>query len=232
MQVTVISAGAAKGLVEALEPQWMRETGIAVNAVFGAVGAMREKLLSGIPCDVLILTQPMLTDLANSGHVDGASIKPLGNVHTGIAVRAGERAPQIGNAEALKRALLEAAEIYFPDPERSTAGIHFSRIVSELGISEAVAPKTRPHLNGASAMRAMANSPRPGALGCTQVTEILYTEGVSLVGALPPEFELSTLYAAAVANDSRAPAAARMLIDLLTAPATEQLRVQGGFDVR
>ena len=42
----VLSAGAAQGLVETLAPRFLAETGVALRTTFGAVGAIREKLLA------------------------------------------------------------------------------------------------------------------------------------------------------------------------------------------
>ncbi len=52
----VLSAGAAQGLVAAMTPRFLADTGVALHTTFGAVGAIREKLFAGEPCDVLILT--------------------------------------------------------------------------------------------------------------------------------------------------------------------------------
>ena len=48
------------------------------------------------------------------------------------------------------------------------------------------ADRLRTFPNGITAMRAMASDAVPGAIGCTQVTEIAYVPGVALVGLLPP----------------------------------------------
>jgi len=79
-------------------------------------------------------------------------------------------------------------------------------------------------------MRALADDALPGAIGSTQVTEILYTSGVDLIGLLPAPYELSTVYTAAVCTQARQPQAAQAMIDLLTAPENADLRRQGGFD--
>ena len=42
-------------------------------------------------------------------------------------------------------------------------------------------------------MAAMAKAGDPNAVGCTQVTEIIITPGVTLTGLLPPPHELSTV---------------------------------------
>ena len=58
--------------------------------------------------------------------------------------------------------------------------------------------RLRPYPNGATAMRALAGARRTSPIGCTQVTEILNTPGVALVGPLPKQFELATVYTAGV----------------------------------
>ena len=63
MQVEVLSGGAAQGLVAALEPQFMAETGCDIAGTFGAVGAMRDKLIAGARADLLILTSVLIADL-------------------------------------------------------------------------------------------------------------------------------------------------------------------------
>ena len=79
-------------------------------------------------------------------------------------------------------------------------------------------------------MREMAQAGEAGLVGCTQVTEILYTPGVQLVGLLPPEFELATVYTAAVCSAAREPQAAADLIRLLASPEAAAVRSAGGFE--
>jgi hypothetical protein len=109
-----------------------------------------------------------------------------------LAVPAGAARPDIASAEALRSVLLTADALYFPDPERATAGIHFVKVLRELGIHERLAARCRTFANGATAMRGLAAAGSMHSLGCTQITEINYTEGVTLVGPLPDDFELST----------------------------------------
>ena len=229
MHVNLICAGAAKGLVEALRHPFEGETGATIHATFGAVGAMREQLDAGAPCDVLVLTAGMQDALARDGRVMVATITPLGRVPTGIAVRTGEPLPAIGDREALQTSLAAARRIYVPDPERATAGIHFMKVLRELGIRDTVASRLAPYPSGAVAMQALADAQEPGLIGCTQVTEILYTPGVVLVGVLPMGFELSTVYAAAVTAQAQDVRLARRLVAMLTGPDARALRESGGF---
>ena len=106
-------------------------------------------------------------------------------------MRSGQTKPDTSTPEALKAALLAADAIYFPDPLRATAGIHFADVMRQLGIHDELAPRFRTFPNGATSMWALAASNAPRLIGCTQVTEINHTEGVVLVGALPDRFELA-----------------------------------------
>ena len=231
MDVHILSGGAAQGVVKALQAQFLAETGAGLQATFGAVGIMKEKLLAGAPCDVLILTQALIDELEAAGHVAPGSAAPMGRVKTGVAVKAGEAQPDVATPEGLRAALLAAKGIYFPDPQKATAGIHFINVVKKLGILDDVQHALRPFPNGATAMAQMAKDNEPGLIGCTQVTEILYTEGVTLVAPLPVEFELATLYTAAVASRAAEPALAQKLVDALSGSASRALREQGGFEL-
>ncbi len=230
MELQILSAGAAKGVVQALQQEFRLNSGAGVRGTFGAVGMIREKLLAGEPCDVIILTAAMIEELARAGQVLAGSSAPLGRVRTGVAVRAGEPMPDISNRDSLKASLLSCDGIYFPDPERATAGIHFVNVLKRLGIHEQLASKLRPYPNGATAMLQLAQTTGPGLIGCTQVTEIKYTEGVSLVGLLPEEFELSTVYSVAVCSKAAQSEIARRFVELLSGEKSQALRAASGFE--
>jgi molybdate transport system substrate-binding protein len=227
----LLSGGAAQALVTRMKGGFAQSRGIDVQGTFGAVGAMRDKLLAGEACDMLILSQALIDQLVADGHVLRDSITPIGTVKTGVAVRAGDTPPDVSTRDALKAALQRAPGIYFPDPEKATAGIHFMKVLKSLGLDEELRARIRTFPNGATAMGAMATSGESGVIGCTQVTEILFTAGVQLVGLLPKEFELATVYTAAVCTKARDPRAAREFIALLAGEQAAAVRRECGFAV-
>lgn len=230
MLLTVLSGGAAQGLVEALAPQFKAETGCDIAGTFGAVGAMRDKLIAGAPADLLILTSALIAALTGSGHVVAGSARDIGVVRTALAVRAGDPVPAIGDAAALRATLLAADAIHFADPKLATAGIHFAKVLEALGIGNAMATRLRPHANGLTAMRVLAQDQGERPIGCTQVTEVLSTPGVKLVGPLPKEFELATVYTAGVCTGAAVPQQARRLAELLSGEAARAVRKRVGFE--
>jgi len=224
VKLAFVSAGAAQALVHATA----KAAGLAVEGSFGAVGAMLEKLNAGEAADVVILTRAQVEQLAKEGRVLAETVADLGTVATAIAVRATDPPPDISCEAPLRAALLAADAIYFPDPARATAGIHFASVLDKLGIAEKVRDKIRNFPNGTTSMREMAGaSGHP--LGCTQATEIIATAGIELVGALPKGFELETTYTAAVDSRAGDSTAARHFVERLTSPPGKGEREALGF---
>jgi molybdate transport system substrate-binding protein len=230
MNLRILSAGAAKGLVTALQQPFTADTGIDVQGTFGAVGAIKEQLLAGAPCDVIVLTAALIEELIKSGRVLAGSSAVIGRVRTGVAVRTGQPLPDISDRESLAKSLLAAKGIYIPDAQRSTAGIHFVKVLEQLGIRGDTESRLRSYPNGAAAMGDLAQTSEAQLIGCTQITEINYTEGVTLVGPLPKEFELATVYSVAVCSNAAQPDVARRFVDLLSGSASEKVRAAGGFE--
>ena len=224
-----LSGGAAQGLVSRVQAAFEQEHDCRLQGSFGAVGLMRDKLIAGEPCDLLILSDALIAGLVKDGRADAVTRRAIGGVKTGLALKEGRPAVDIRTPEDLKALLQRASAIYYPDPAKATAGIHFHKVLQALGLADD-ARKLRTFPNGATAMAALAQAPEADAVGCTQVTEILITPGVRLSGLLPPPHELTTTYTAAVTSDASEPELARKLIAALTAPAAAQVRRECGFD--
>jgi molybdate transport system substrate-binding protein len=225
----VLSAGAAKGLVLGVQSEFERDTGLTLQCTFGAVGAMLERLNAGAPCDAIVLTRAMLDALAREQRIDASSIADLGWVHTGVAGAGAAQVGAVSDVPSLLSVLRPAASIFVPDPQRATAGIHALRVLQALQLPD-IEPRLRAFPNGASAMAALAQQADPHAVGITQVSEILYTPGVRLLGVLPPPHGLATLYSAAVVQAAPNAQGAIQLIERLAAPARAHWRRQAGFE--
>jgi len=220
-----LSGGAAHGLVRALAGP----AAIEPAGHFGAVGAMRERFLAGEPCDIVILTHALVMDLCAEERAEPRMCADLGSVATSIAVRAEDAAPAVRDADQLRATLLAADSIYFPDPAKATAGIHFAKVLDQLGIAQQVKERLRIFPNGSTAMAQMAQAAgRP--VGCTQATEILATAGVKLVAPLPRGLDLATVYTAAVSRAARDPVGAERFFERLADDAAADARARAGFE--
>lgn len=227
--LNILSGGAAQGLVASLAPTFKAMTGFDIVGEFGAVGAMADKLRSGTRADVVILTAAIVGKLAAENRVAPPSISNVGVVETAIAVRAGDPLVAANDAASLRSAFLVADAIFVPDTEASTAGIHVAKVLNRLGIADIIAARLKIFPNGATAMRHLAGSGAIRPLGCTQSTEIIATQGVTLSGSLPQGYDLATMYVAAATTRTAVARQAQVLIELLTAADQSELRKRAGF---
>lgn len=231
MNLSILSGGAAFGLIEGIKEQFQQEASCGITGEFGAVGLMKDKLLAGQDCDVVILSRKLIDELLQSGHLDPESVRDLGIVSTGIGIKAGQTPMPVGTSDELRQALLGAGNIMVPHMTQSTAGIHMKKVFNTLEVFPDIESKILEYPNGATAMKALAASSGESNIGCTQITEILYTPGVQAIGVLPPGCELDTIYSVAIPKCAPQKALATRLVDLLSDNALDEFKSANGFKV-
>ena len=230
-ELRVLSAGAAQAVVEAVAADYQRDTGRRISGEFGAVGAIRQKVLDGAQADVIVLTSVMIDELVGSGHVSRGSRADLGKVGTGVAVRTGTPTPNVSTAQKLRERLVAATCVVCPDPAIATAGKVVLQVLERLGAVDAVKPRLQHFPNGYAAMKWLAESRGRDEIGITQITEILANPGVTLVGPLPGDLQVKTVYAAGVAAQCAEDGAARDFLARLTSPAGRKVLAKAGYEI-
>ncbi|HJY18540.1 MAG TPA: substrate-binding domain-containing protein, partial [Xanthobacteraceae bacterium] len=121
--IKVFSSTALKAVLDELGPQFEKATGNKLVFTIGPAAAMKSQIDQGAAFDVAIVTPPLLDALAAAGKVDPATRAVIARSALGVSVRAGAPKPDVGTADALKRALLNAKSIGFNGQGASRAGI-------------------------------------------------------------------------------------------------------------
>jgi len=228
--VKVFSAGAVRAIVTDLAEQFRQETGATVTFSFGTAGQTRQKLLSGEPVDVVILTDAGIDDMIRQGALASGSRADLARTGMGVGVREGAPKPDITTSEAFKTTLLKAKSLVYVDPAQgATSGVHFKSVLERLGIADAVRSKTQLVSGGYPAEKVASGE---AELVVHQISEIVPVKGVTLVGPLPPDFQKVTVYSAGLAARSPSPGAARAFVAFLTRPAFKPKLAAAGLDYR
>jgi molybdate transport system substrate-binding protein len=226
----LLAAGATEASVRDQIAGFQAQTGLAVELVFGAVGGLRDKLLAGVPADVVVVTPAILTALEARQLVRPGSRVDLGSVGGGLAVPAGSPAPAIATVEQFKQALLDADEIYYADPAIATAGQALMKVVDGLGIGDAVRAKGHVAGGGKEAMQAMARSAAAHRVGVTQISEILSVPEVQLVGPYPGALQVKTTYAAVILQATARLDDAQKLVQFFAGPRFQARLARSGFE--
>jgi molybdate transport system substrate-binding protein len=214
-ELKVLVSNALKSTMEEAVPDFEKTSGHKLSITFGAAAELKAAIEKGAPVDAAILTTATTDDLIKEGKLVAAGRADIARSGAGVAVRRGARKPDISTTAGFKQALLDAKSIGFVGAGATAPYIR--SLFDKLGIAEEVKGKLKvlPATNPAA--NAVANG--EAEIGITQISEILPYPGAELVGPLPSEIQLYTVYPAAVAADTKEPAAANALIKYLTTPA-------------
>jgi molybdate transport system substrate-binding protein len=216
-ETTLIAPGGIRAPLDELVPRYEKKTGQKVKATFGSGGGTRKQVLSGEAFDVPVIQLPD-ADVLASGQVVAGSATPLASVAVGVAVAHGAPKPDISTPEAVKRMLLAAKSISYPDPSAgAAAGVSFADTLKRLGIADQVQSKVKLGQGGADAMMKVAKG--EVEIGLTYVSE-MDVPGIDVVGSLPAEIAPPTRLEGFVSAHAKDPAAAKALLDYLSSPET------------
>ena len=231
LELKILSGGAAAGVVQGIQVDFESKNACKINGTFSAVGAMRDLVLHGEPCDIVILSRSLVEELASSGHVIKESIRSLGVVPTGIAVPKNRTTPipSIKTIDEIKEVFRSAPALYFPEMEKSTAGIHFMKVMKKLELDQELKNKFKNFPNGATAMHMMSLDPNTQVIGGTQTTEINISPNVTLVGLLPDEIALNTDYSLGICSSSKYKELAKAMADVLVGDESLSIRQSIGY---
>lgn len=202
--------------------------GNQLTIVYSTIAELKMRIDGGETADVIMLSRPILDDLAGQGKVTQTTIVNIGASYVAVGVRAGAVLPDITTVEKLKTVLLATTSISYADPARGGAsGVYFAKVLDSLGIAEEMRAKTVLVPN-AQAGELVARG--EVEMGVAQASEIAAVPGTRVVGPLPGDLNSRIVFAVGVGSTSQNPAAAKALIELLTSPAAAAVMKSKGMD--
>jgi molybdate transport system substrate-binding protein len=230
-EIRVYSSGAPAGAAQAIAADFGRDTGHHLTFTVGQPAVIQGDLAAGEEADVVILPSPVVTMLTGTGVLRAGSAVDVARVGIGIVVRTGATPPDISNIAAIRRLLLDAHSIVYPDPRETgggSTGLAIARMIDKMGLTETVRPK----LTAKSAIGGGVDLVAGGNVdvGIFNISEIAPVKGVTLVGPLPAELQTSIVFSAAIPNSNAAPGPAAAFIKRLTDPAARQAWLNAGME--
>ena len=216
LTLSIVSRGddAFKELVA----QFEQKTGRKVNLTFPNFMASRDVVVKGEPFDLAIVEFPHDADAMASGNVDPKSATLIANGWMALAVKKGTPKPDISTPAAVKRTLLAAKSIAYPNPDGGTAasGRNIDEMLRRLGIADDVKDKTMLTRGGGRAMAAAASG--EAAIGMTMYIGMYGRSDIDIVGTLPAEIAPPTPLIGFISSKTMHAAAAKELMAFLTSP--------------
>jgi molybdate transport system substrate-binding protein len=227
-EIKVLTAGAYRQVVDALVPDFEKQTGNKVTVDNGTTGELTKRIDGGEAFDVLVITPAVVDQMIASGKLSPGSRVMLARVGVGVVVKEGAAKPDISTVEAFKKALLDAKSVAYIDPASGgSSGIYVDKLLVTLGIADQIKPKAKLKQGGHVADLIASGE---AELGIHQISEIVPVKGVTLVGPLPKEIQSTTTYAAGLSASAKDKDAATELIKYLSGPDAAAVLKSKGMD--
>lgn len=222
--LTGISSMATRQLLAALAAAYERATGQPVS-LFAAGGVhVARRVRDGEAFDLVFLASDALAQLAAAGRVDPATQTPVARSEIAVGVRTGTPHPDLSTEAAVRDAVATARTIGY---STGPSGAYLATLFARWGIADEVAPRivTPAPATPVGALVASGEI----ELGFQQLSEMTGLPGVDVVGLLPPEIQLATVFSGAVAASSPRAAQAKALLCWLATPATADTKRRHGM---
>lgn len=219
-----ICSMATKGLLLELAEAYSRASGLPVS--FEAVGGVdaARRVSAGEPFDVVVLASDAIDKLAAAGKVDASRKTDVVRSGVAVAVPANAARIDISTEEAVRRAVLNAASIAY---STGPSGVALTALFERWGIADAIKARLVQAPPGVPVGSLIAKG--KAALGFQQLSELIGVDGIALLGPLPPEIQITTVFSAAPCSSASQPDAARGLLAYLASSGSAEAKRRHGM---
>ncbi|WP_240766246.1 substrate-binding domain-containing protein [Paraburkholderia flava] len=223
--LTGISSMATRHLLAELVGEYERVTGqaVSIESVGGVDAASRVR--NGEPFDIVVLAADAIEKLNADGHLVPGSRVDVARSGVAIAVAAGVRRPAIETEAELREAVLAARTIGY---STGPSGTHLVRLFERWGIAETIAPRIVQAPPGVPVGTLVANG--EVELGFQQLSELLNLPGIDVIGPLPDDAQIVTVFSAAICKTSTQKEAAQALLSFLASAQTDAVKRNHGME--
>jgi molybdate transport system substrate-binding protein len=221
-EIKVMAPRAIWTVLQEAGPEFERATGHKVTVSVDLAAVVVKRVNDGEEFDIAVAAPGQIDSLVKAGKLIADTRTDLTRSGIGVEVRKGAPKPDISSVEAFKRAMLDAKSIGYL--KVGTSGAMVAAMLQRIGLSDAIKDKiVLPQDDVVSEMVAEGKI----EIGMVNISQILTTPGVDLVGPLPPELQSYIVFSGGVSAKSKAPDAARELIKFLKGQAVPVIKAQG-----
>ncbi len=212
----VMTGAGMTASVRQVAAAFQKQTGTKVVVVSDTTGGVQKRLEGGEKADLVLATSAAMETLVREKLV-APERTDIAKVMAGLAVKKGAVEPDISTTPAVRQTLLTAKSVAYVDPAAGgIAGPYFLGLLRQMGITDQVNAKAVLRKTGGDVAAAVAVG--EAEIGVTLASELLPNPGVMLVGALPSDIQMDTVYTAALGSSAANPAAAEKFLAELRGP--------------
>ncbi|MER5736675.1 substrate-binding domain-containing protein [Streptomyces sp. NPDC002262] len=183
------------------------------------------RVREGAGADLLVLAAGAIAALEREGHLLPGTVRPLWISQVVAAVPDGAPAPALGTVDDLRAALGSAARIAYSTGPSGTALVE---LLHRLGLADALADRLVQAPPGVPAGSLLSSG--RADLAFQQHSELRDLPGVTVLGPLPGDTALTSLFSAAVPATAQDPDRARAALGLLATEEASRLAAARGME--
>jgi molybdate transport system substrate-binding protein len=223
--LTGISSMATRNVLTELAGAYERSSGqrVVIESVGGVAAVQR--IQDGESFDIVVLADDAINRLAAAGRVQRGSRIGMARSGIALAVTAGALRPEIGDEASVRDAVLAARGIGY---STGPSGSYLTRLFERWGIAETIAPRMVQAPPGVPVGALVARG--DVELGFQQLSELMHLPGIDVIGLLPPDIQLITVFSAAICTVSTQIEAAKALLAFLASPEADSVKLAHGME--
>ena len=224
-RITGISSMATRAVLAELTELYRAQSqaDVAVESVGGVDAAKRVQADEAF--DFVILAADAIDKLIAGGKVLGDSKADLVRSGVAVAVRAGATRPDIGSEDALRRAVVGARTLGY---STGPSGVQLARLFERWGIADEIKGRIVTAPPGVPVGSLVAKG--EVELGFQQLSELMHLPGIDVLGALPQEVQIVTIFSGGVCAASSQPQAARDLLAFMASSVADDAKRRQGME--
>lgn len=224
LALTGISSMATRGVLAELALLYGQQQGLAVQIEATAGVDAAKRVLAGEVFDLVVLAADAIERLIAAGRVLPGSRVDLVQSGVAVAVRAGAALPDISTESALRKAVLAAHSV---GTSTGPSGVQLAQLFERWGIADQIRSRTVVAPPGIPVGALVARG--EVALGFQQLSELIPLAGIHIVGPLPANVQVNTLFSAGVCSSSLQPQAVQALLGFLASPQASEAKLRHGM---
>jgi len=220
--IKLISSMAAKDFLLDIAKQYQVDTGNVVSVVtVGGVEVMR-RVKAGEAVDVVVLSAEQIDQLIADGALVKRSRVDLVKSGVAVAVRKGGVRHDLSSAAAVKKAVLASRSVGY---STGPSGVYLERLLSDWDPDKRV--KRVQAVPGTPVGSLVAKG--EVELGFQQLSELIHLQGIEVLGPLPAEIQLMTVFSGGVSVKSSQPEAVRAALAYMASPKALEAKRRNGL---
>lgn len=224
-EVTLLVPAPTRVALDKIIAVFESKTGDKVTVTNGTTLGTKQQVAKGDAFDVPVM-QPPYDEALASGNVIANSGRTIASFVEGVCVKKGAPKPDISSADAIKRLLLGAKAITYPDPAAGSAGVRITEAFQKLGITDQMKAKSTITPNSGPAQMMVAN----GQVDlCLAYLSDLRNPGIDAIGPLPTDIFPPNDMVGFVSTHAKDPAASKAFLDFLSSPEVASMYTAAGM---